>query len=643
MEKIDIIQVEGKEYLIGEDLLSVEDNDASDFGIADENGFLLTTFKNGNIFTKNFSSKNIQEQVGERKSLIFPFELGTISPQNGNNIHNNNHIRTTLLPLSDIVDSIVNGIDTNIFDAPLATIHFYTENQSWQGYTTNVAGFVNGSKFPTFFGYDDNTKYVRIVLFPHNDNQGLIDFSEHQSFHEISFLPPSSGLIGRVEKLENASQSDLNFYWEPDKQPTFDSDESEMGNWNKDNADDFINKNYETLRNLDPIHIKRENIGKDASGIYDMWCYTFTPDDFETTIFITAGVHGDAEPMGFYGCARCMQLIWGNDKKDYYLQMLRAKVRFIVIPLVNPWGFSQHRISYSQGLGANKNNVNLNRDMLVYSNGKYSFNQDMQAETSHILSSIDRYKDEIDVYYDFHTIPMNQDFGLNLLIYPNGVPYFFSNSLARISSYLYRKRIGEVIHPIIRGYVGSCDDYPDNSSSHVDTWINNDYNRSNNNLSNTNAIWMFYKIPCSTVEFAELTFSNSKGTEKDMEVAIEMYMNHLINPVISDFKEKFKNWLERYCIKNSVCGRLSTIKQSSVGNIPCKTRLAVPYYDVVLRGSDGVIHTKQCNVDGSFEIMLPDDTYTIIADGYTFANPHQETFTVDGKPKMLGDITLTKV
>lgn len=67
-------------------------------------------------------------------------------------------------------------------------------------------------------------------------------------------------------------------------------------------SDDIDRRLYEPLRYLYPYSIKKISIGKDTSGSCDMTAWKFTPERYEKTVYLQAGVHA-IETEGYFWLA----------------------------------------------------------------------------------------------------------------------------------------------------------------------------------------------------------------------------------------------------------------------------------------------------------------------------------------------------
>ncbi len=319
-------------------------------------------------------------------------------------------------------------------------------------------------------------------------------------------------------------------YYNPSRQPEAYDMRYGFADYKKMDSDAIISELYEPLRAAHPENITRENIGKDDSGKYDMWCYIFTPENYEYTVFISAGAHGMNEAQSYIGLARLMQLVWDDEEFDEELRILREKVRFITIPVVNVWDVSERvhgaEVTYSP---YNSNNVNLNRNWLT---------DTPEQEVANIKKILNRYKDEIDFGYDFHTDPEGfPGWGSYLLVYPYGVYDFFSDRLKEVCAYLDYKNFDGKGIKIKNAFRGDCLNYPQGSKWNVEETP--DYPRSQNISTCASVLWSEFGIPSATIEHGSRKFGDKVFCgSSDMTAAIELYANQILQQLNYNFKEK---------------------------------------------------------------------------------------------------------
>ena len=182
-----------------------------------------------------------------------------------------------------------------------------------------------------------------------------------------------------------------------------------------------IMESWNNLQKKYPNYISKTNLGKETSGILDMYRYDFIPEivpleasvqdgmnkiytknDYPIVI-MGACIHGAERP-----CAKAllnlMTLI--ADAKDYsVLGWLRNNIHFVIIPLENPWGYKNNKRT-------NVNQVDLNRNFEPYwekgddttENQRYRGIAPLsEKETQYIDLILKECADRAVCYYSFHT------------------------------------------------------------------------------------------------------------------------------------------------------------------------------------------------------------------------------------------------
>ena len=120
---------------------------------------------------------------------------------------------------------------------------------------------------------------------------------------------------------------------------------------------DFLANLWEPLRAAHPTWIERQQLGMDQSGTYPIWKYVFTPEGgFDRTVIVGCSIHGSEvlNQISAYLFFKCVAERWAIDPQ---LGAARHRVRWVVIPCVNPWGQSQApKTRYnSRGVDLNRN------------------------------------------------------------------------------------------------------------------------------------------------------------------------------------------------------------------------------------------------------------------------------------------------
>jgi len=137
---------------------------------------------------------------------------------------------------------------------------------------------------------------------------------------------------------------------------------------------------WDTLMAEHPNYVSKEIAPyKEDSGTYDLLRFTFAPEfGYDKTIFLCAGIHGNEEG-GILSCLRIFQIICEEWKTNPQLSYLRNKVRFVVIPCGNPWGYANNSMVNSNTVGntgLRGTNVNRNYDcgwqQVMSTGGEYS-------------------------------------------------------------------------------------------------------------------------------------------------------------------------------------------------------------------------------------------------------------------------------
>ena len=254
-------------------------------------------------------------------------------------------------------------------------------------------------------------------------------------------------------------------------------------------SDEVLENLYEPIRARYSDYITREHIGKDATGEYDMYCYIYEPENYEITVFLTAGIHGDEE-IGYFSLAKIMQSIADATSDDALLYTMRQKVRFVVIPIINVWSASNNHIR------RNANGQDLNRD----------FESLSQAESQNVAACFETYASNAVVAMDFH-ISANQDAELwfNFINYTD-------NAVAnyKTTNHLYHRYLA-------LGYTSQKTDLCKLPGS---------YTKGSQYLEGY--IFNEYGVPTITVEYTDNSKTPPAYSDACMTLAVETYINFII-------------------------------------------------------------------------------------------------------------------
>ena len=166
---------------------------------------------------------------------------------------------------------------------------------------------------------------------------------------------------------------------------------------------DFIAQTFDTFLNDYPDEVTKSIIGASSTTDtiteeYNIYKFVFTPRNYEKTVFLSAGCHGD-EYEGFWGLYRLMRMIYDEGYKYHSLRQLRHNIRFVIVPVWNPWGVENQVRNCPLGFSAGEN---LNRDVSIDGTTYTAFSS---KECQAIRSIFDDYEGELSLWVDLHTDP----------------------------------------------------------------------------------------------------------------------------------------------------------------------------------------------------------------------------------------------
>lgn len=103
-----------------------------------------------------------------------------------------------------------------------------------------------------------------------------------------------------------------------------------------------------------PEYVTSKQIGTDASGEFPIYAYEFEPLDYEKTVFITGGLHS-ADIVTVMAISYFFDELCRNFTKNRTLAYLRSKVKFVVVPIANPYGFINNSKYNANGVDLQRN------------------------------------------------------------------------------------------------------------------------------------------------------------------------------------------------------------------------------------------------------------------------------------------------
>ena len=129
---------------------------------------------------------------------------------------------------------------------------------------------------------------------------------------------------------------------------------------------DEISSMLTALATNNPDYVTETNLGKDQSNTYDIKKYVLNePTALQSgqttaitqnkpTIILTAGLHGP-EPEAVHTVYHLMEDLCNNYLENEQLEYLRNNVRFVIIPICNPWGYVNNNYCNSRSVDLNRN------------------------------------------------------------------------------------------------------------------------------------------------------------------------------------------------------------------------------------------------------------------------------------------------
>lgn len=230
-----------------------------------------------------------------------------------------------------------------------------------------------------------------------------------------------------------------------------------------------LNRNYE--KSLDAIlnklvdnkYVSKRILSKDSSNKYNIYSYDFKPINYEKTIVLISGIHGN-EYTPFFGVSRFLELLCEEDTNNEELNYIKNKVRLIFVPSVNPWGFENDCRNNYNGVDLNRNsdylwkeyNSSKSKKGQIYYKGESPFSEIEMKSIKKLVE--DAHGDNLVGLIDLHNI-ISVD-AERIVYYPRFVDNYLSRfieTLKRFNSKENRTIFGSSISPVFSNYV--CEKY----------------------------------------------------------------------------------------------------------------------------------------------------------------------------------------
>lgn len=233
------------------------------------------------------------------------------------------------------------------------------------------------------------------IVYRYNGNNWVeIEQLDASAFNELD-----NRISDKFEEVESINPSIASLWNPPNMPDTLRGNGKVPSGYNPDQHLDAL---LEPLVNDD--FVTRKDLGKTADGEYTIRRYDFTPENYEKTIVITAGLHGN-EYTAFYSLAQFLELLVTRWHEFPQLAYLRKNVRIITIPIINMWGFANQKRQ-------NVNGVDLNRNFPMYwddfpsdkpGNTYFKGSAPLSEAESKVLNTLLNDFKEATSHFDLHT------------------------------------------------------------------------------------------------------------------------------------------------------------------------------------------------------------------------------------------------
>lgn len=249
-------------------------------------------------------------------------------------------------------------------------------------------------------------------------------------------------IINRIEDVKNTMyESD---WYNPDViKSTLLGEDGIPSEFSESTYEGFFEWILNPLVETYPDYISKTILGKDQSGIYNIYRYDFTPIHYDKTILLYACLHGN-EYTSFFGLCRFLQELCDNkNTNDPNLQYIKSHIKLVVCPILNPWGFVNSKRQNVNGVDLNRNfdyrwneyTTSNSEAGNVYYKGSEPFSEAESVNVRDMVYNLNAYN--LVAAIDFHTIITVE--AEKILYYPR----FNDNIISALSNVVERFKYGE--------------------------------------------------------------------------------------------------------------------------------------------------------------------------------------------------------
>lgn len=247
-----------------------------------------------------------------------------------------------------------------------------TTDENREDYINNVHIYARGNVNCNFVGSNTTVKPISDVGSAPERPSNCSNFSEN-----INCVISMNNLTGctksdkkQANKFENNIECIIennmttyvgneknvqqNWYYPKDILGTINGTNGVPAERTQETYEQFYSWVLDKLKDANRNYITKTTLGKDSSNTFNIYRYDFTPLNYERTILILSNVHGN-EYTSFFGLCRFLEDMVNHSDENSLLNYLRTRVRVVVIPIVNPWGFINSNRRNVNGVDLNRN------------------------------------------------------------------------------------------------------------------------------------------------------------------------------------------------------------------------------------------------------------------------------------------------
>ena len=260
-----------------------------------------------------------------------------------------------------------------------------------------------------------NTKYLRCVY--NTEDVGVVSMQLNEGTTLLSYEPYYVNIKGvKVSnvseqtplKTEHYKPSEIPYGWY--ESPVVDGYEA-IDHYSDNISINDIYNAYDVLVAAYPEYITKTVLGNDSTGAHPIHKYEFKPVEVSSSRFskklpkliITSGVHGE-EKSSVVGLRNFINDMVNNWVDNPLLEFIRYNVHLVIVPIVNPYGFTKKTRKNGNGVDINRNCSFRweTSDSSDPTNARYKGPSPFSESESQYLRNIINDNPDAIAYYDYH-------------------------------------------------------------------------------------------------------------------------------------------------------------------------------------------------------------------------------------------------